>query len=353
MKIAVVGGGLFGCTAAIYAARLGHEVHLYEANGDIMQGATGRNYFRLHRGYHYPRSRRTGLESISAEASFRKEYGLCVVDSGRQFYAIANEGSRVSGQEFMAFMDRMGLPYLRVQSDLIRNCDHVFEVNEPRVDIGTLRRLVWNGLASAGVDLHLASPMPVNVRDRFDKIILATYAGLGDTCCDLGLEPEVFKFQVVEKPVLRGLGHDFNGTSIVILDGEFCCLDPHGSSEMAVLGHVTGTVHHEHVGTFPMVPKDLKWALESGLVISAQNKGREVMKEAGKFIRHLGDAEYMGSIYTTRAVLAGVEATDERPTHVRRRDDQVVQIFSGKLGTAVSAAKAACAYIETRQMVAA
>ena len=54
MRIAVIGGGLFGSTAAIYAARAGHDVHLFEAKPSLMLGATAGTYARLHRGYHYP-----------------------------------------------------------------------------------------------------------------------------------------------------------------------------------------------------------------------------------------------------------------------------------------------------------
>ena len=52
MRIAVIGGGLFGSTAAIHLARAGHEVSLYDAKADLMCGATAATYARLHRGYH-------------------------------------------------------------------------------------------------------------------------------------------------------------------------------------------------------------------------------------------------------------------------------------------------------------
>lgn len=37
MKIAVVGGGLFGSTAAVYAARAGHDVHLLETKSQLLR----------------------------------------------------------------------------------------------------------------------------------------------------------------------------------------------------------------------------------------------------------------------------------------------------------------------------
>ncbi len=54
-----------------------------------------------------------------------------------------------------------------------------------------------------------------------------------------------------------------------------------------------------------------------------------------------------------RAVLGHEERTDRRPTLVRRHDEQVVSIFSGKLGTAVLAAKEVLAAIDQRERVAA
>ncbi len=59
-KIAVVGAGIFGITTALKLSEK-HEVDLYEANSDIMQAASAINQFRLHRGYHYPRSPQTIL----------------------------------------------------------------------------------------------------------------------------------------------------------------------------------------------------------------------------------------------------------------------------------------------------
>ncbi|RZD44075.1 MAG: hypothetical protein CXT78_07170 [Thaumarchaeota archaeon] len=49
MKIAVVGGGIFGVTTAIRLAN-NHDVDLYEKNSDILESASGINQYRLHRG---------------------------------------------------------------------------------------------------------------------------------------------------------------------------------------------------------------------------------------------------------------------------------------------------------------
>ena len=74
MKIAIVGGGIFGITVAVKLAKSGHSIDLFEKNGDIMTAASGINQFRLHRGYHYPRSKETGEESLRGLPLFLKEY---------------------------------------------------------------------------------------------------------------------------------------------------------------------------------------------------------------------------------------------------------------------------------------
>ena len=113
MRIAVIGGGLFGCCAAIYTARAGYKVDLFEERGALMQAASGCSYYRLHRGYHYPRSPETGREGRRAESSFRKEFGPCVVDGGRQFYIVPRDNdNHVSPEEYAEFLDNEGLPFV-------------------------------------------------------------------------------------------------------------------------------------------------------------------------------------------------------------------------------------------------
>ena len=85
MRVAVVGGGLFGATAAIYLARDGHDVHLYERSGGLLSAASSINQLRLHSGYHYPRSPETIRECQDGLASFRAEYGPAVIDAGEQY----------------------------------------------------------------------------------------------------------------------------------------------------------------------------------------------------------------------------------------------------------------------------
>jgi hypothetical protein len=68
-----------------------------------------------------------------------------------------------------------------------------------------------------------------------------------------------------------------------------------------------------------------------------------MLETAGRHLRGMalggqGLTIYHGSLFSVRAVLPDVDATDERPTLVER-DGNVVGILSGKICTAVAAAR--------------
>ncbi len=65
MKIAVIGGGIFGITTAVILGNE-HNVELFEKNDDILKSASGSNQYRVHRGYHYPRSAETVIGIIKS-----------------------------------------------------------------------------------------------------------------------------------------------------------------------------------------------------------------------------------------------------------------------------------------------
>lgn len=346
MRVCVIGGGLFGCTAAIYAAHAGHDVHLFEAKPQLMLGATAGTYSRLHRGAHYPRSPHTGRESRRAERSFRADYGAAVIDGGRQFYVVPASGSHVSGEEFRRFLDDEGLAFSEVG-------DHVFQVTEPRVNLQALQVLVRQKVRDAGVAVHLGAPAPANLRQHCDQIVVAAYSSMNHVLVELGCEPQEHRYQVVEKPVVL-LPECFTGTSVVVIDGPFGCVDPLDDTPLHVLGHVVRTVHAQNTGLVAEVPEHLAPLVDRGLIRNPPvTRLGEALEDLARYIPELHGAVHVGSMFTVRAVLAHQEATDARPTLLTRVDKQVSTIFSGKLGTCVAVARELCDSLGSDQRVAA
>ncbi|MFN3453891.1 MAG: FAD-dependent oxidoreductase, partial [Pseudobdellovibrio sp.] len=54
-KVAIIGGGIFGATAAYILAKEGFKVTLFEKESELFGGASLFNHNRHHFGFHYPR----------------------------------------------------------------------------------------------------------------------------------------------------------------------------------------------------------------------------------------------------------------------------------------------------------
>ncbi len=351
-RVAVVGGGIFGTTAAIYAARAGHEVHLFEELGDILQAASGINQYRFHRGYHYPRSSDTARSALESEHAFREEYAEAVVEDSRHLYAIAKEGSRVSGKEFLAFCETHNLPYTVVEVPNLVNHDNVelvIEGKEARLDIHMLRGLVKQKLKESGVVLHLNARAGRELSDKYDFIVVATYAKTGPVFSEFTDTQPEHQYEICEKPVVE-LPPAFGQTSLVVLDGPFMCVDPLGRTNRYVLGNVVHAIHASNTGFEPDIPPSFVPLLNRGIVEKPSITNFDAFIETGiPFIPMLRQAKHVGSMYTVRTVLPRLEEPDARPTLVTISNEKYIKIFSGKIGNSVEAAKETCALIEAAQ----
>ena len=63
MDIAIIGGGFYGCYLAKHLSK-NNKVFLYEKNSKLIQESGRNNQYRLHLGFHYPRSLKTIEQTI-------------------------------------------------------------------------------------------------------------------------------------------------------------------------------------------------------------------------------------------------------------------------------------------------
>ena len=57
MKIAIIGAGFYGCYLAKHLSKK-HEIYIFEKNADLISESGNNNQYRLHQGFHYPRSKK-------------------------------------------------------------------------------------------------------------------------------------------------------------------------------------------------------------------------------------------------------------------------------------------------------
>ena len=99
-KILVIGAGWYGCHIALYLKNLGHNIIIFEKNKDIFLGSSGYNQFRLHTGYHYPRSSDTINETKINYLKFKRLYKKFIYFPKNNIYCIANKKSLIDSESY-------------------------------------------------------------------------------------------------------------------------------------------------------------------------------------------------------------------------------------------------------------
>lgn len=351
VRVAVVGGGIFGSTAAIRLAQRGHDVELFEKGKELLTAASGINQYRLHRGYHYPRSFDTAVSSRNGDPGFRAEYPEAVIDDFEHYFALSRRDSLVDADAYLAFLEAAELEYRKVSVPFVSDeaVQLCIRVRESLFDPAALRATVARKLRDHKVKVHLGvTATSARVAD-FDFVVVATYARLNSVLDELPWAQRNFQFEVCEKPVVR-VPPSLQDKSIVIMDGPFMCLDPYGRTGLSVMGNVVHAIHHTNTGRSPIVPAELLPLLDAGVVPNPPHtRFREFIESGAEFIPDIVDVEHVGSMFTVRTVLPESDETDSRPTLVRRESDRVITLFSGKIGTCVRAAESVVSLVEKEE----
>jgi len=343
--VLVVGGGIFGTTAAIMLATSGYNVTLHEELSSIMKCASNINQYRLHRGYHYPRSRETAKECLDGIKSFKRKYEDSIVnEDANHYYTISSHDSLVTPKQYLEFLDSMGLKYEQVDS--FQGTDLTVKVSEDLFDSENLRIQAIEKMKSVGVDVILDRQTIKEDYDDYDIVVIATYAKINELLYEQkSFRPDrQYQFEVVEKPVVK-LPESYKNKSVVVMDGPFMCLDPYKEG-LHVLGHVKHAIHDTNIGMYPVVSnEDIAEYLNNGVIENPKITNIQKFIDAGmEFFEDFDKLEHIGSMFTIRTVLAYRDYDDARPTYVKKEHDTEIQtdkiytIFSGKIGTCVNAA---------------
>jgi hypothetical protein len=339
-KCAVIGGGVFGSVIATQMIDLGLETHLFESTDRLFSAASGINQYRLHRGYHYPRSMQTALEVKDESVSFLKKFPVSIKPK-TSIYAIARLDSFLSADQYETFMREAGLEYETIADVLFTPglIERVFSVNESLFDADQLRRLIEKELSRKSVIMHLSHPMREEELEAYDYSVIATYAKSNELLSSG--EKRKYQFEVCEKPIVK-LDEKFHRLSIVVMDGKFFCLDPLGQSELHVLGNVEHAIHSSNTGIEPNVANHLKKWLNQGVIpahdIQKFTNFPKFEQQIREYLVEPGEITHIGSMFTVRTVLPRHEHDDARPTVISKLGRNKYAVLSGKIVAAVDTA---------------
>ncbi len=349
MKIAVIGGGIFGVSTA-FTLGLEHDVDLYETNSDIMLSASDVNQCRIHRGYHYPRSLETTSSLLKSEKKFFELFSSSIIPNIENYYCISKRDSLTSPNNYLTFCEKAGLEYEECKINVVDpdSVDLCVKVKENIFEHSILKKICWNKLQVSNVKIHLNTNVDQEIFKKYDHVVIATYADSNRLLSEFPEFQLDYQFEVCEKIFVK-LPSTFHNKSILIMDGPFMSVDPIDSSNNFIIGDVVNTIHQRNTGKFPEFDEKFLDVLNKGLIKNPKISNYErFIKSALEFFPEITKAEYLGSSFCIKTVLANVDKTDERPTLVRQISPKITTIFSGKIPTCIEAAYQVKEIIDTK-----
>ena len=353
----VIGGGLFGSYSSIVLAKRGYRVCLVEQSPELLKRASYVNQARLHSGLHYPRSLDTAHESLMYYRKFRESFPTAVRDFN-QIYAISRYGSKTSGQDFLRFIQRLGIevheisPTIHFHKSTVTNA---FRVEEPTFDAEELRRIFLKQITeSPNITVSLNSKViggsignsETLINLDGDKtlvtngLVIAAYAGINGIRKLLELESLPLSFEIAD--VYLGLVPvSLRDTGFTVMDGPFWSMMPFGKSSFSSLTSVglTPLEKSSMLPTFTCQTKRRE-CVPSGLAdcnscdFRPTSNFDHILQQMSLHLKDANQFRKSARLTTIKAVLTSSEVDDSRPTVIQKEVDcDVWTVFSGKVTT--------------------
>ena len=343
--VAVIGCGIFGAEIAIRAKSLGLSVSVYEANNDILSGASANNQNRLHLGFHYPRDLETGIQSIRGFDAFKNKYSECIQEDFLNAYFISKTKSLTTPISYLKFCELLGAPYQTISLDNfpveVLGASTGILCNEVVYDCGILRQLIWQTLRHDHVQVELNQRV-IRIeksKDKYrlefenrssvlaDTVINATYGDINRLTAQLGHTVTEKLYEYTAVPIIQ---MDIPRVGVTIMDGPFMTLLPYGKSDNFLLYNVEHSIIEKNVAT----QIDPNWLMPEVGPFSRVDKHQYFEKMISlccEFVPALATAKIKGFLEGPRMVLAHRDHTDTRPSMVTNYEESYYTVMAGKI----------------------
>jgi len=336
LSIGIIGGGIFGVTAAIYLSNFVKKIVIFEKKNDILLGATKFNHNRHHYGYHYPRSQETAQQCLYAKDFFNKIYLNALDFNFKNYYALARKNSRVDTDHFEKFCktNKIRAKIVDIPDKIFnqKNISKCYLVEEGIYNYVIFKNILKKRLSQisnikiltkssvvAYVDESKKIELNKNKKFNFDLIINATYDNINEF---IAFKKNKIKleYNLQEMCKIKIPGERFGAT---VLDGNFPSILPNSG--------VKGQYLFAHAKYSQLIK--LKSKLKPSAFSMPENfksNSREIFSKSKKYLKILDNSTYDSSFFVTRAVNVD-SLTDSRKSEIILHDNGNITIFSGKI----------------------
>lgn len=232
-KIAIVGGGWYGCHLAVALGELGCEVSLFEER-ELFGGAATQNQLRLHLGYHYLRSHSTREQAKLGFTEFLENYEFLTHPIESNLYAVPVEETLLDYGTVCQILDSEGLPHSLVSGDWnlwSSGFEAVFRTEERIIDATKSKSHFLSKLHDTVIYRTVSRTDFEALFKEYDFVIDASYGSSFNDYPDSLFEATLMcQFeQAWGQEIFQGL---------TLVDGELWSIYPTGQTNNRSLSHV-------------------------------------------------------------------------------------------------------------------
>jgi hypothetical protein len=301
VKIAIIGAGFYGSYLAYKFSNIkGVKVDLFEKNKKILSETAIKNQYRLHTGYHYPRSIATILQTSEGYKLFKKEFKKFLYFPNKNYYLIHKQ-SLINFKKYKKTFNNLNFKFKNTNLSEVSNLINFTEMQgclNTEEGVILLDKLINNFrkklLKKANIIKNTKITKIDNIKGEifseqkkyldYNFIINSTYQNP-----NLGLKRKKFntKFELtamvkIKNPFIEQCG-------ITIMDGPFCSIYPQ-NNEYSTISSVKYT---------PISKNNFYSHIQKSLIHLDKNKViKNIITHARKYIKlpkNLGKKELIVS----------------------------------------------------------
>ena len=237
-KILIIGAGWYGCHIGLYLKEKKHNVEIHEKNKDIFLGSSGYNQFRLHLGYHYPRSSQTIEDAKKNYLSFIKRYKKFISFPKKNIYCIANQKSLIDAKTYETIIKTHKLKIEKKKIDYLMNIESSYNCNEG-VLLNNKFTKYYKDKLKENLNFNSKIKNINKLRNKYDFIL---------DCSNTLIDSKLKKFNyVLTISLIYKMKNNLNMHPLTIMDGKLPSLYPYADNKsLFTLTHA----EHTHIKTF-------------------------------------------------------------------------------------------------------
>lgn len=240
LKIAIIGGGWYGCHIAASLNSLNFDITLFEQNNILLKEASGNNQFRLHLGFHYARDYRTRQQSRDGYHRFLERYEHLTKPIENNYYIVPTNDSLLDYMTYKIIMITSGIEFDEIHQipTFLKNTKGIINTNERKILTQEARNYFKSILEgkikfNTKVESVVENNQKVIINDEsFDFVIDATWGHLENQHSDFFYEPTLLLYYRTK---------EVNFPALTYVDGPLCSLYPTEDEEIYTLSSVPFT----------------------------------------------------------------------------------------------------------------